>query len=243
MLTVIVVEDEPHFREALCEFLTLRGFRAVGVESERDLDAALCERGDAIVVLDVNLGRESGFAIARRLRGRNPQIGLIMLTARHSTDDLVAGLGAGADTYLTKPVDFRVLEAVIGGLSRRLRPPAAGVPDAEGPAAAWTFDAAAWRLTAPNGRAAALTANETAFLALLIAHPGTTVGRTAIAAALGWASEDQIDSRIATLVNRLRRKVEQDTGYPLPVRAIRAVGYAFIAPLAGIGANENANPG
>lgn len=233
MLTVIVVEDEAPFRETVCDYLSLGGFRAVGVASEQALDAALAESGAPIVVLDVNLGRESGFAIARRLRGRHPHVGIVMLTARGAADDHVTGLDAGADCYLTKPVDLRVLEATISGLSRRLHVPAALASEPAGSPAAWSLDDTAWHLAAPNGRTAPLTANETTFLAVLTACTGTTVGRADIAAALGWRDDGQTDSRLASLVNRLRRKVEQDTGFPLPVRAIRTVGYAFIGPLAG----------
>lgn len=230
MLTVIVVEDEAPFRETVCDYLSLRGFRAVGVGSEQALEAALAENSSPIVVLDVNLGRESGFAIARRLRGHHPHLGIVMLTARSATDDHVTGLDAGADCYLTKPVDLRVLEATISGLSRRLHLPN-GTSEPADSTAGWSLDDTAWQLSAPNGRSAPLTANEMTFLAMLAARTGVTVGRAAIAAALGWRLDEQTDSRIASLVNRLRRKVEQDTGFPLPVRATRTVGYAFIGPL------------
>ncbi|MFA5950832.1 MAG: response regulator transcription factor [Hyphomicrobium sp.] len=228
MIPVIVVEDEAPFRETVCDFLAMRGFSAVGVTSEKALEGVLEAPAEGqtgvIVLLDVNLGRESGFAIARRLRGRDPAIGIIMLTARDDAEDQIAGLGAGADIYLTKPVDLRTLEANIASLSRRLVLAAAEVAEAP---ATWALDPASWKLVAPNGGRVDLTAAERAFLAALLDRAGETVGFSDLVQATGGVDDHQAAARLAVLVNRLRRKVERETGYPLPVRSVRSTGYSL----------------
>lgn len=229
MVAVVVVEDEVPFRETLCDFLSMRGYQSIGVGSERALQAALEGLGEVIVLLDVNLGRESGFAIARRLRGRDPDIGIIMLTARDATEDQVAGLGAGADIYLAKPVDLRTLEANIASLSRRLVH-SGGQPSAT--LGWWALDPASWVLTAPNGTHVSLTASERSLLALLIARSGETVGFRDLVQATGGPDDDHALARLAVMVNRLRRKVERETGYPLPVKSARSAGYSFAASAA-----------
>lgn len=226
MVTIVVVEDEVAFRETVCDFLAMRGFRAIGVGTEKALEAALDGLSGVVVLLDVNLGRESGFAIARRLRGRDPGIGIIMLTARDAAEDQIAGLGAGADIYLAKPVDLRALEANIASLSRRLSPP---VDEAAVAVSGWSLDAAAWELSGPNQTRVSLTAGERAFLVRLMESAGTTVGFHELIEATGGIDDGHAVARLAVLVNRLRRKVERETGYPLPVRSARSIGYGFTA--------------
>ena len=226
MITVIVVEDEVAFRETVCDFLAMRGFRALGVGSEKALEATLAGVSGAIVLLDVNLGRESGFAIARRLRGRDSSVGIIMLTARDGIDDQITGLGAGADIYLAKPVDLRALEANVVSLTRRL---SRGEDHAAEATAGWSLDATGWMLLAPNGAPVSLTAGERAFMARLLRSPGETVGFTDLIAATGGIDDAHGVARLAVLVNRLRRKVERETGFPPPVRSARSVGYGFAA--------------
>lgn len=73
-----------------------------------------------MIILDISLPGEDGMAISRRLNQTHPEYGIIMLTARNTTEDKITGMHSGADNYLVKPVDFRELEAVIRSLARRL---------------------------------------------------------------------------------------------------------------------------
>jgi DNA-binding response OmpR family regulator len=239
MLSIIVVEDDVAFRETMCEFLTLRGYRVKGVETERDLNAALAEEAAQIVILDVMLRRESGFAIAKRLRGGSPTIGIIMFTAKTTTGDHLKGLGAGADCYLTKPLDLRTLEANILSLTRRL-PPEPESSEAEAIEPAWLFEPLKWSLSAPNDCSVVLTKSELALLSVLAVQPGIPISHSDISSVVFGPLFSQTEERVASLINRLRRKVEHGTGYPLPVKAARLVGYCFIARIV---TAEAADPG
>lgn len=240
MLRIIVVEDDVAFRETMCEFLTLRGYRVKGVETERDMNAALAEEAAQIVILDVMLRRESGFAIAKRLRSGSPTVGIIMFTAKTTTGDHLKGLGAGADCYLTKPLDLRTLEANILSVARRL-PSEPESPETEAIEPAWLLQPLTWSLSAPNGRSVVLTKSELAFLSALVIQPGSPVSHSDISGVVFGPLFSRTEERIASLINRLRRKVEHGTGYPLPVKAARLAGYCFIARIVTAAAANKGN--
>ncbi len=229
-----MVEDENDLRDSIAIFLTRAGMDVRGVGDGRGLDAALSERPADILVLDVNLPGENGFSLAVRHRA-HADIGVIMLTARSQTDDQIVGLASGADSYLLKPLDLRVLEATIRNLAQRL----AGVAGEESEKQrilGWVFDPATWLLTAPNGIAVELSASEQKVLCVLASTSGEPASREAILSALGKSGFESDDHSLNAMLTRLRRKVETASGMDLPIRAIRTVGYAFTARLVSVGA-------
>ena len=117
-LRIIVVEDDPWYREYLTDNLNERGFMAIGVADGSELDAAWAD----IVILDIELGasKEGGIAIAAKLH-KNSACGIIMVTAHGEADDRLKGLGVGADAYFSKPVNLNELVLTITNLRRRLR--------------------------------------------------------------------------------------------------------------------------
>ncbi len=233
MACIVIVEDEASLRADLVEYLGACGHRAVGCGDWPALERALADHPVDIVVLDVNLPGENGFAIAGRLRERSG-IGIIMLTARGLGVDRVVGLEVGADVYLVKPVELRELEAQVRALGRRLQlaaeaaPAAAPRPAADG---GWIYDHLAWTLTSPDGVAVKLTGNERVFASLLVARPGEPVSRADIYTALGKRQWDPFDRSVDSMVRRLRAKVEEATGASVPIEAVHGTGYAFIAPV------------
>src|SRR5438105_3702703 len=105
-MQVLVIEDEPRMANLLRQGLTEEGYVVtVAANGLAALDLALANTFDAIV-LDVMLPGMDGFAVVRRLRERHNQTPILMLTARDATSDIVTGLDAGADDYLTKPFSF-----------------------------------------------------------------------------------------------------------------------------------------
>lgn len=232
---IIVVEDEADLRDDLVEYLDRCGFEVRGAASGVELDGLLEVDGADVIVLDVNLPDEDGFSVARRVRAAS-QAAIIMLTARSGLIDRVIGLELGADVYLVKPVDFREIEAQIKALVRRMHKgagPAAAPVAAPAPAAgdakkSWQFDDVEWRIQPPEGPAVPLTATEYKFLSLLVVAPGEPVSRQDISITLTGRDWDPYSRSIDSLVRRLRIKVEERTGCPLPVQAVHGVGYAFV---------------
>lgn len=224
---VIVVEDEVDLRGSICAFLAAEGFNVRGVDDGAGLDRAWAQVPADILVLDVNLPGDSGFTIAARMR-RQSRVGIIMLTARTQVDDRITGLECGADNYIVKPVVLRELSAAVRGLSRRLGQPPA--KEEETPAA-WSFDPVNWSLIAPNGVTVALTTAEFCLLNTLVTTPGVSVSSDDMLAALGKAAVETNRRSLDSVLSRLRRKVEDQAGMPLPIKAVRSVGYVFASPL------------
>lgn len=226
MTRIIVVEDDVDLCDLICRYLAATGAEVRAAGSGVELSVLLDQAPADVVVLDINLPDEDGFAIAARLRAL-PSLRVVVLTGRSHTDDRVMGLLSGADAYLVKPVQFRELEAVITSLMRRL-PEAAPMAGAAG---TWRLDEAARLLVTPRGRSVSVTAAEHAMLRLLLSRPGKAVARAEIVTAFGRNAADYDQRAIATLVTRLRQKVEEATGEHLPVNAVRSVGYMFAAPV------------
>lgn len=223
-LSIIIVADEGDLRDSMCGYLAAKGFEARGVDDGKELDRAWSERPADILVLDVNLPGESGLSIATRMR-TSSRVGIIMLAAPARTNVRVAALESGADTYLAKPVVLRELFAAVRAVAWRL------APAREETATTWTFDRLTWRLIAPNGVEVVPTSAEFSVLNALAHRPATAVRYDDLFAALGKAATDSNRRSLDSVLSRLRRKVEEQTGLALPVKSVRSVGYTFTAPL------------
>src|SRR6201987_4003143 len=125
---IIVVEDEPTQRHLLVDYLARQNFRVSGVNGGAELRKLVARERPELVLLDVGLPDEDGFAIARWLRESSARVGIIMVTAASDTVDRVIGLEIGADDYIAKPFEPRELLARVKSVLRR----AAGTPT-EGP--------------------------------------------------------------------------------------------------------------
>ena len=177
-----------------------------------------------VIVLDVMLPGGSGFDLCTELRGRGLRTPILMLTARDTVDDRVAGLDAGADDYLTKPFAFRELLARVRALARRepaLVPETVRVADLE-------VDLAA-RAVRRAGRPIQLTAKEFALLEVFARHVDQVMDRAAITAHVWDENHDPFTNVLEVLVRRLRRKI--DDGFePKLIHTLRGAGYRFGAP-------------
>lgn len=221
---VAVVEDDAEYRDRLLvPGLRDFGFACDGFASAAGLyRAMLCGAFD-LVVLDVGLPDEDGFAIARHLRAvAAMRIGIVMLSGRSGTADRVRGLDEGSDMYLAKPLDIEVLAASLHSLLRRMRAGSEATPTP-----GWALDASGWCLRSPAGARVALTQPERIVLAQLIDASGDAVSRETLIAALTDDTIAYDPHRLDMLVHRLRRKIEEGTGEAAPIRAARGVGYAF----------------
>ncbi len=122
---ILVVDDEPKLRALLSRFLSENGFRVTMAESAAEARDKLRFMDFDLMVLDVMMPGESGLELTGDLRGeRAPAMPILLLTARGTPEDIIAGFEAGADDYLGKPFDPRVLLARIRAMLRRAQPPA-----------------------------------------------------------------------------------------------------------------------
>lgn len=125
---IVMVDDEEDLREPIAAYLREQGIDVGEASGGADLDTLLHDRVPALVVLDVTMPDEDGFSIARRLRAKYDNIGIVMLTARRDVIDRVVGLELGADDYIMKPFEPRELLARIRSVLRRLAAAAAPLP-------------------------------------------------------------------------------------------------------------------
>jgi DNA-binding response OmpR family regulator len=171
-----------------------------------------------LVILDVMLPVKSGYAVCRELRDSGFHVPVLMLTARDSVDDRVAGLDCGADDYLVKPFDFKELLARLRALSRRTgtpRPQTLQVADI-------VIDTASHMVTC-GGQPVSLTAKEYALLEFLVQHRDRVVGRDTIAQHVWDENFDPLTNVIDVYIKRLRAKLE--TGGRRFIHTRRGEGY------------------
>ena len=232
---VLIVDDDPRVRTMLMRYLAGEGFR-VGEAGDGVAMHAYLAQGDVdLVLLDLNLPGEDGLTLARQLRARSGEIGIIIITGRDDVIDRVAGLEVGADDYVAKPFHLREVLARIRTVLRRVRPAAdeAPKPPEAGEAVlrfeGWTLEPARRRVAGPDGQEVPLTTSEFDLLQAFVNHAGRVLERDRLMDLVKgreWAAYDRsIDQQVA----RLRRKIEPDPANPSLIKSVRGVGYLFAA--------------
>ncbi|WP_419933371.1 response regulator [Candidatus Poriferisodalis sp.] len=227
MTSVLVVDDEPSFTEALSVGLRREGFE---VRTAADGRAALAEISEAepdLVLLDVMLPGMSGLDVCREIR-KQSRVPLIMVTARAEEIDAVVGLEVGADDYVAKPYRMRELVARMRAVLRR-----AGVQPAQPQADATSLvegdvvlDIDRHELRV-RGELVTLALKEFELLAYLLAHAGRVVTRDSLMQNV-WGYEYVGDTKtIDVHVKRLRAKIEDDPSNPQRITTIRGLGYRY----------------
>lgn len=230
---IAVVEDDHGLREDLVAYFGWRGATVAGAASAEAFWAGHDAASPAdLVLLDLGLPGESGWALAARLRQQQPGIGIVMLTAFGADNDRIAGLNQGADAYLVKGVALEVLDATCRSLLRRLAGNRAArtAQAARGPGAPWRLDVLQAQLHTPAGHTVRLTHLEQIFLAALMRQPGVAVARSALLAGMGRPDTLEQLRNLDGCAARLRRKVQALQPDELPVRSYYGHGYAFGAP-------------
>jgi DNA-binding response OmpR family regulator len=222
-LHLLVVEDELKLLNNLCRGLGEEGFAVLSAGSAEAAQHAVVNGEFDAIVLDLRLPGKDGLEFLRELRAAGNTTPVLILTARGSIGERVAGLETGADDYLTKPFAFAELVARIRALARRraLAPqPMLRVADLE-------FDAIR-RRARRAGRELNLSPKETLLLELLMRNAGQTVTRAMIAEVVWGAGYNDFSNLIEVFVNRLRQKIG-DGGPPL-IATVRGAGYSMRRP-------------
>ncbi len=218
---ILLVDDDARLRALLSRYLAEQGFRVTVAQDAAAARDQLRFLDFDLMILDVMMPGETGLALTEALRAeRAADTPILILTARGAPEDIVAGFEAGADDYLGKPFDPRVLLARIRAMLRRAAPaPSASLPLQLGDA---TFDPARAELVSPDHRVR-LTGAELALLVAFAARPHEILSRETLAAALEM--DDVSERAIDVQVTRLRRKIERDPREPRFLHTVRGKGY------------------
>ena len=228
-IRVFLVEDDRRLAGLIVEYLEPQGFCVIHeVRGDRAPGRILGERPD-LVVLDLMLPGLDGHGVCRKIRPRfkGP---VMMLTARDEDLDQVLGLELGADDYVVKPVQPRVLLARIRALLRRY-------DAAAGERAAGVEELSFRRLRLSrtsrevhlDGAPVPLTDSELELLWLLASRAGEVLNRDTILTRLRGIGYDGLDRSVDIAVSRLRRKLERDPARPAGIKTVRGRGYLFVA--------------
>jgi two-component system phosphate regulon response regulator OmpR len=218
---ILLVDDDARLRALLGRFLGEHGFRVTMAENAAEARDKLRFMDFDLMVLDVMMPGETGLAFTEDLRAdRSPSMPILLLTARGTPEDIIAGFEAGADDYLGKPFDPRVLLARIKAMLRRAAPPA--LPAGPLQLGAAIFDPARAELISPNSRIR-LTGAELALLVAFAARPHEVLSRETLASVLEM--DDVSERAIDVQVTRLRRKIEPDPREPRFLHTVRGKGY------------------
>ena len=227
MSRVLLIEDDKDIRDGLALALTWQGHTVRAVESGELGLTALAEGPSDVVVLDLMLPGIDGFEVCRRIRA-GTNLPIIMVTARNDDIDVVGGLEAGADDYVVKPVQARVLEARIRAVLRRVGGTEAK-PDADVAVErhhALDIDRAGL-VVSKHGEPISLAPTELRLLLELSSAPGRVLSRQQLLESV-WEQAYLGDSRLVdACVQRLRAKIEDDPANPRYVQTVRGFGYRF----------------
>ena len=223
-MRILIVEDERSLREGLTELLTAADHEVVAHESgQAAVETGIGESFD-LVLLDLMLPDLDGVEVCRKLRQARPTLPILMLTARGSEDDKVAGLEAGADDYLTKPFAVRELLARINALGRR----ATAVPSDPEIIVIDDCTIDLGRLEASrNDAAVSLTPREAGILRWLHRQRSRAVSRAELLDRV-WGASGELQTRTVDMtVANLRQKIERDPSQPEIVLTVTGAGYAW----------------
>ena len=229
---IIVVEDEATQRELLVDYLGRQNFRVTGIDGGAALRRLVDHELPALVLLDIGLPAEDGFALARWLRENSGRVGIIMVTAASDTIDRVVGLETGADDYIAKPFEPRELLARVRSVLRR----ASSSGDGQDGGSRVRMGRRVLDLTKrvlvdqADGKEEALAASEFDLLKVFAEHPNRPLMRDWLLEVTSHRDMDAFDRAIDLRITRLRRKIEVDPAHPETIRTVRGVGYMFVPP-------------
>jgi DNA-binding response OmpR family regulator len=221
-LNVLVVEDDDILRLAATRLLKERGHHATGVMCAEEVDDTVVEQPTDLYIINASLSGESGLSLAARVRMAEPLAGIILVSASGQLAMRLNGYEAGADIYLTKPVDLPEMIACVDALARRLKPLTMD--------GSLHLDPERYMLLGPAGECS-LSRSETMLLAALARAQGRQLER--------WQAMRYVDpedrglsrANLEMRISALRKKADQ-VGAPSPsIRAIRGYGYKLCVPL------------
>lgn len=221
---ILVVEDEQPLREGLVDLLEGAGHEVVAVADGLDAVREGTESAFDLVLLDLMLPGLHGIEVCRRLRQARPALSILMLTARGSEDDKVAGLQAGADDYVTKPFGARELLARVDAMRRRA---------AAAPAEAEVLHVCGCELdlglhtARRDDEVVSLTPREVGILRWLHRHSGRAVGRPELLQHVWGAAGDLQTRTVDMSVAKLRQKIEENACAPEIVVTVTGAGYTW----------------
>jgi DNA-binding response OmpR family regulator len=226
MPSIMLIEDDVRLAALVSRYLESSGFRVTVANLDRHVPSQVFELTPDLVILDLGLPGDDGFMICKQLRPAYASP-ILILTARNNDIDHVLGLELGADDYVVKPVEPRVLVAHINALLRR------GRSKDEPPSGLLRFGALVIDRAAHsvrlNDKPIALSSSEFELLACLASHAGEIQSREALFRRLYKRDYDGLDRTLDVRISHLRKKLGEDGDTSERIKTIWGQGYLFVA--------------
>ncbi|MFF2318278.1 response regulator [Arthrobacter sp. NPDC058097] len=223
MTGVLIVDDDPHLLKVLKIALETNGYTVTTATDGESALLAATQHPLALVILDLGLPDIDGTTVIRKLRSWNP-VPILVLSARHTSDDKVEALDAGADDYLTKPFGPDELLARLRALLRRTidQPAPEPIVTTEN----FTVDLAKHRVTR-DGSDVRLTPIEWNVLEILVRNPEKLITHRQLLTEVWGPAYAKDSNYLRVYMAQLRRKLEPDTGNPRHLLTEAGIGYRF----------------
>jgi two-component system, OmpR family, response regulator len=222
-MRILIAEDDAIIADGLSRSLRQGGYAVDWAANGVDADSALATTAYDLLILDLGLPKLSGLEVLRRLRARNSQLPVLILTALDGTGDRVKGLDLGADDYMAKPFELAELEARVRALTRRS---AGTTPTIQ--CGNLTYDQVG-RVAQIDGQPIELSAREVGLLEVFLTRMGRLVSKDQLVDQLcGWG-EEVSHNAIEVYVHRLRKKLEAGG---VRITTVRGLGYCLERPAA-----------
>ncbi|MCA1725147.1 MAG: response regulator transcription factor [Thermomicrobia bacterium] len=226
---ILLVDDDLLVGKLLTFLLDDAGYAMTALADPRRASAFLRDNSVDLVLLDITLPHQDGYALAKELRGAYPDIPIIFLSARAQVSDKVTGFDHGADDYVTKPFEPTELLARIEAVLRRYRRAERHIVGSTIIVGEACLDLGELRFSAPGRPPVLLTPTEMKILECLMRNANTVITREAlIERTWGYACDDY-GNRVDVYIRRVRAKIEADPGDPAFIETVRNLGYLFRA--------------
>jgi two-component system OmpR family response regulator len=226
-MRVLLAEDDTVLADGLCRSLRKAGYAVDWVASGSEADAALAAQPYDLLILDLGLPRLSGMDVLKRLRAREANVPVLILTAADSVEQRVRGLDLGADDFMAKPFALSELEARVRALVRRANGGGGNLVRL----GELVFDQGG-RTATLHGQALELSARETGLLEVLLSRVGRLVSKEQIVDHLCEWGDEVSHNAIEVYMHRLRKKLE---GGGIRIATVRGLGYCLERPPEGVG--------
>jgi two-component system response regulator RegX3 len=221
---VVIIEDVKEMAELIRLYLQKEGMEAVACETGEEALAVMERERFDLVVLDINLPGMDGFEFLQRLR-KTDTVPVLIVSARDADEDMILGLGIGADEFVTKPFSPKVLVARVRAMLRRTTDMKASANSVR--FGDYLLDIDGYLLK-KGAEKIPLSTKEFEVLAYLARHPGKALTPDAIYADV-WHNQFGDVTAVAVYVQRLRRKIESDPASPVFIETVHGMGYRFNA--------------
>ncbi|MCB1692674.1 MAG: response regulator transcription factor [Pseudomonadales bacterium] len=231
---ILVVDDDEPLGNIISQYLGEAGYGVVVARNKAELLVALERARFDLVLLDLGLPDAHGLELARLLRSRSAQLGIIVISGTTDSVDKVVSLELGADDFVPKPFDQRELLARVRAVLRRVNEYARATGEGRVRFGDFELDLDTHELCDGDGQIVHLTTQEFALLKAMVKSGNRVLNREQILQSVSGRDWFYSDRSVDVLVGKLRKKIEDDPARPKYIKTIRGAGYKFAAPAAAL---------